>query len=104
MTCIFQTLWITVAQGETNQTVSTLVQQLHLYLLELVLLSQNNGNRSISSKTGSADVLEELGVSLTMTKEHTEAMLKENKISFLFAPHVHTKLRPFMKVRTTLGL
>src|SRR5699024_5139057 len=30
--------------------------------------------------------------------------LKENKISFLFAPHVHTKLRPFMKVRTTLGL
>lgn len=63
-----------------------------------------HGNRSISSKTGSADVLEELGVSLTMTKEHTEAMLKENKISFLFAPHVHTKLRPFMKVRTTLGL
>src|SRR5699024_12359790 len=63
-----------------------------------------HGNRSISSKTGSADVLEELGVSLTMTKEHTEAMLKENKISFLFEPHVHTKLRPLMKVRTTIVL
>src|SRR5699024_2419729 len=50
------------------------------------------------------DVSDELCVLLTMTKEHTEAMLKENKISFLFAPHVHTKLRPFMKVRTTLGL
>lgn len=63
-----------------------------------------HGNRSVSSKTGSADVLEQLGVSLSFTKEHTEKMLRENKIAFLFAPHVHTKLRPFMKIRQELKL
>ena len=63
-----------------------------------------HGNRSISSKTGSADVLEELGVSITMNRDHTETMLKENNISFLFAPHIHSKLKPFMKVRKGLGL
>ena len=63
-----------------------------------------HGNRSISSKTGSADVLEHLGISLTLSKKDTEYLLKENNISFLFAPHVHAKLRPFMKVRKELGL
>src|SRR5699024_973229 len=63
-----------------------------------------HGNSSISSKTGSADVLEELGVSITMTKEHTEAMLKENKINFLFAPNVNKKLHLIIKVITKLGL
>src|SRR5699024_12612459 len=38
-------------------------------------------NRSISSKTGSAEDLEALGVSLTMTKEHKVAIMKENKSS-----------------------
>lgn len=63
-----------------------------------------HGNRSISSKTGSADVLEHLGVSLAFSKEHTKEMLEENNIAFLFAPHVHAKLRPFMKIRQELGL
>lgn len=63
-----------------------------------------HGNRSISSKAGSADVLEYLGVSLTLSKEDTEKMLTENKITFLFAPHVHANLRPFMKVRKELVL
>ena len=63
-----------------------------------------HGNRSVSSKTGSADVLEELGVSLTFSKTHTENLLQENNITFLFAPHVHAKLRPFMKIRQELGL
>lgn len=63
-----------------------------------------HGNRSISSKTGSADVLEHLGVSLSFSKDDVEQLLHENKIAFLFAPHVHTKLKPFMKVRQELGL
>ncbi|HLS66976.1 MAG TPA: anthranilate phosphoribosyltransferase [Pseudogracilibacillus sp.] len=63
-----------------------------------------HGNRSISSQTGSADVLEQLGVSLSFSKEQIEQILKENNIVFLFAPHVHTNLRPFMKVRNELGL
>lgn len=63
-----------------------------------------HGNRSISSKTGSADVLEHLGVSLHFSKAETEYLLRENKITFLFAPHVHEHLRSFMKVRKDLGL
>lgn len=63
-----------------------------------------HGNRSISSRTGSADLLEHLGVSLSFSKETTEQLLRDNNISFLFAPYVHKKLRPFMKVRQELGL
>lgn len=63
-----------------------------------------HGNRSISSRTGSADLLEYLGVSLSFSKDETEQLLNENKITFLFAPHVHARLRPFMQVRQELGL
>lgn len=63
-----------------------------------------HGNRSVSSKTGSADVLEKLGVSLSLSPESTGEILRDNGIAFLFAPHVHANLRPFMKVRHDLGL
>src|SRR5690625_6436847 len=63
-----------------------------------------HGNRSISSKTGSADVLEHLGVSLFFTKHQIEEALHENNIAFLFAPHIHAKLKPHMKCRNELGI
>lgn len=63
-----------------------------------------HGNRSISSQTGSADVLEALGVSLTLSKDHIEELLHENKIAFLYAPHVHKRLDFFTTVRRSLGI
>jgi len=63
-----------------------------------------HGNRSVSSKTGSADVLEALGVSLDFTPEATEETLEQNGIAFLFAPHVHPKLKQIMKVRRDLKI
>lgn len=63
-----------------------------------------HGNRSISSKTGSADVLEHLGVSLTMDRNQVETVLEKNKIAFLFAPFIHEKMKYFMNVRKSLGL
>src|SRR5699024_7460248 len=63
-----------------------------------------HGNRSISSSTGSADVLEYLGVSLSLTDEQTEEMLQKNQISFLFAPHVHSVMKHFMNVRRALKI
>lgn len=63
-----------------------------------------HGNRSISSKTGSADVLEHLGISLSFSKEHVEKMLEENNIAFLFAPNVHQGMKRFMKVRKDLRI
>nr|WP_258872012.1 anthranilate phosphoribosyltransferase [Virgibacillus dokdonensis] len=63
-----------------------------------------HGNRNISSKTGSADVLEQLGVALSFTKQQMQEALAKNKIAFLFAPHVHQGLKAFTKVRSELGL
>lgn len=63
-----------------------------------------HGNRSVSSKTGSADVLEALGVSLALSPEATEEIIEQNGIAFLFAPHVHPKLKQIMKVRRDLKI
>ncbi|MFB3166332.1 anthranilate phosphoribosyltransferase [Neobacillus sp. 179-C4.2 HS] len=63
-----------------------------------------HGNRSISSKTGSADVLEYLGINLNLPAEVTEEILNELGIAFLFAPHVHPKLKKVMMVRRQLKI
>jgi anthranilate phosphoribosyltransferase len=63
-----------------------------------------HGNRSISSKTGSADVLEALGVKLDLPLEKTEEILKEIGIAFLYAPHVHPKLKRVNAVRKQLKI
>jgi anthranilate phosphoribosyltransferase len=63
-----------------------------------------HGNRSISSKTGSADVLENLGVSLELSKVQVEEVLHENQIAFIYAPYVHPKISQFMKVRKELRI
>ncbi|TQS70962.1 anthranilate phosphoribosyltransferase [Ornithinibacillus gellani] len=63
-----------------------------------------HGNRSISSSTGSADVLEALGVSLDFGTPQIEEILQENKIAFLYAPHMHQGLRRYMKVRRELRI
>lgn len=63
-----------------------------------------HGNRSISSKTGSADVLEYLGINLNLPVEITEEILDELGIAFLFAPHVHPKLKKVMMVRRQLKI
>ena len=61
-----------------------------------------HGNRSVSSQTGSADVLEHLGVSLHSSPEETAELLEENGIAFLYAPHVHPGMQKIMKVRRDL--
>ncbi|MGE7602256.1 anthranilate phosphoribosyltransferase [Peribacillus sp. NPDC097675] len=63
-----------------------------------------HGNRSISSKTGSADVLEELGVNLFLEPGMMKELLEENGITFLFAPSVHPNSARIMKVRKDLKI
>ncbi|MEH7125709.1 anthranilate phosphoribosyltransferase [Bacillus sp. JJ1773] len=63
-----------------------------------------HGNRSVSSKTGSADVLEHLGVDLNLDAARTEEILLKVGIAFLFAPHVHPQLKRIMKVRKDLRI
>lgn len=63
-----------------------------------------HGNGSITSKTGSADVLRYLGVNLNLSAEASEEILEAIGISFLFAPNVHPKIKRIMKVRKDLRI
>ncbi|RMH61527.1 MAG: anthranilate phosphoribosyltransferase [Calditrichaeota bacterium] len=61
-----------------------------------------HGNRSVSSKSGSADVLRALGVHLDMHPQTARACLDEHNLCFLFAPRYHPGIKHAMNVRTTL--
>ena len=63
-----------------------------------------HGNRSISSKCGSADLLEVLGVKLDTNPEITEEAVREIGIGFLFAPLYHGAMRYAAKARKEVGL
>jgi anthranilate phosphoribosyltransferase len=63
-----------------------------------------HGNRSVSSKCGSADVLEALGVKIDIPVEKSEQILKEIGICFLFAPKYHSSMKYAAPVRKELGV
>ena len=63
-----------------------------------------HGNRSVSSKSGSADVLEALGVNLDLTPEQIGQAVDEVGIGFLFAPRLHPAMRYAIGPRRELGV
>ncbi len=63
-----------------------------------------HGNRAISSKCGSADVLKSLGVNIEIPKEKIERCLDEIGIAFLFAPLLHGAMKYATPVRRELGI
>ena len=63
-----------------------------------------HGNRAVSSRTGSADVLESLGVRLDLTAEDAARSLDLLGLTFLFAPNYHIALRHAAGPRRELGL
>jgi anthranilate phosphoribosyltransferase len=63
-----------------------------------------HGNRSISSKCGSADVMEALDVNIQLTPERTAQCLREVGICFLYAPDLHSSMKQVQKVRRELRL
>ena len=62
-----------------------------------------HGNRAVSSRTGSADVLESLGVRIDLTPESAGRSLDLLGITFLFAPNYHTALRHAAGPRREIG-
>jgi anthranilate phosphoribosyltransferase len=62
-----------------------------------------HGNRKISSASGSADVLEALGIHTNIAIEQTVDLLEKEGIAFLYAPNVHPKLKRIGEVRRALG-
>jgi anthranilate phosphoribosyltransferase len=63
-----------------------------------------HGNRSVSSKCGSADLLEALGINLEAEPELVEEAVREIGIGFLFAPLFHGAMRHAAKPRKELGV
>ncbi|MFA5145459.1 MAG: anthranilate phosphoribosyltransferase [Candidatus Omnitrophota bacterium] len=62
-----------------------------------------HGNRSVSSKSGSADVMDALGININMDKERLEACLDDLGIAFLFAQNLHPAMKYAMEARKTIG-
>ncbi len=63
-----------------------------------------HGNRSVSSRCGSADVIEALGIPLDLTPAAQAAVLRRTRIAFLFAPAHHPALRHAASARRELGV
>jgi len=63
-----------------------------------------HGNRSVSSSSGSSDVLEALGVRLDLTPEQIGQCLEETGIGFCFAPLLHSAMKYVAPVRRELGI
>ena len=63
-----------------------------------------HGNRAASSKSGAADVLEALGVKITLTPERSAEILKKIKICFLFAQNYHIAMKYVAPIRKELSI
>jgi anthranilate phosphoribosyltransferase len=63
-----------------------------------------HGNRSISSRSGSADMLQCLGLPLSLDEQGVSDALSELNFTFLFAPAFHPAMKAIMPVRSALGV
>jgi len=63
-----------------------------------------HGNRSLTSKCGSADVMEALGVNIQLSPARAAQCLREIGICFLYAPDLHVSMKQVQKVRRELRL
>ncbi|MBI4643159.1 MAG: anthranilate phosphoribosyltransferase, partial [Deltaproteobacteria bacterium] len=63
-----------------------------------------HGNRAVSSRCGSADVIEALGINLALTPEQVAQCVNEVGIGFLFAPQLHGAMRYAIGPRREIGI
>lgn len=63
-----------------------------------------HGNRAVTGKVGSADVLEALGVNIAMSPDEAKAMLEKVGITFLFAPNYHPILKQVSSLRKQIAI
>lgn len=89
----------TGGDGSNTMNISTTAA---LVAASMGLTVAKHGNRSVSSRSGSADVLESLGLSVTQDPEVAERQLDAFNFCFLFAPHYHPGIRYAMPSRQTL--
>lgn len=63
-----------------------------------------HGNRSVSSKSGSADVLEALGIRIDLSPEEVKSCIEEIGIGFMFAPNFHGAMKHAIGPRREIGI
>jgi len=63
-----------------------------------------HGNRGVSSKSGSADVLEALGANIMLSPEQVAQCIRETNLGFMFAPNHHPAMKNVVPVRRELGV
>ena len=78
-----------------SSTVSILLSACGCYVAK-------HGNRSVTSKSGSADMLEALGMNLNLSLENTAKMLEETGFAFMFAAYHHPAMKYITPVRKTI--
>lgn len=91
----------TGGDGAHTQNISTLTA---LILAGTGLVVAKHGNRSVSSRCGSADVLYEAGVNIHATPENIGRQLRECGIGFIYAPLAHPAMKHVMEARKALGI
>ncbi len=91
----------TGGDGSSTFNISTAVA---ILLSAMSVKVAKHGNRSVSSKTGSADVLEELGIPFQQNGHDALVMLEKHHLSFLFAPVYHSAMKHVAPVRKQLAM
>lgn len=91
----------TGGDGSNSFNCSTAVA---LYLADMGYEVVKHGNRAVSSSCGSADVLEDLGISLGTTAGEARDVLNRDKFVFLFAPNYHPAFGKIAPIRKELGI
>ncbi len=74
------------------------------FITACVVPVAKHGNRSVTSRCGSADVMEELGVNLALPPHKIEECIEKIGIGFMFAPLHHQAMKNVMEVRQRLGV
>lgn len=90
----------TGGDGSSTFNISTATA---ILLASLGVKVAKHGNRSVSSKSGSADVLENLGIKIQSTPVEAEKALVEDGMSFLFAPVYHEAMKHAVVPRKEIG-
>jgi len=89
----------TGGDGKNTINISTAVA---LVLASMGHKVAKHGNKSVSSKSGSADVLEKLGIKINLNAKEVEKSIKENNFAFMFAPNFHSAMKNVANVRKSL--
>ncbi|MFT5206279.1 MAG: anthranilate phosphoribosyltransferase [Candidatus Omnitrophota bacterium] len=90
----------TGGDGSSTLNVSTLVS---LTCAALGITVAKHGNRAVSSKSGSADLLEKLGIPIDLSPEDALRTINEEGYAFLYAPNFHPAMKHASAARKSLG-